>query len=114
MEKNMLIKVFAVTALLGLSMAGLAASSASASGWRAIHPRRAEVNGRLNLQSHRIAVERREGDITPAQARDLHAQDHGIRTQERLDASQNGGHITRAEQRALNQQENAVSQQIGR
>jgi len=25
----------------------------------------------------------------------------------------NGGHITRAEQRALNQQENAVSRQIG-
>jgi hypothetical protein len=29
-------------------------------------------------------------------------------------ARQNGGHITRSEQRALNQQENAVSRQIGR
>ena len=29
-------------------------------------------------------------------------------------ASQNGSHITRTEQRALNQQENAVSQQIGK
>jgi hypothetical protein len=29
-------------------------------------------------------------------------------------ASHDGGHITRADQRALNQQENAVSKQIGR
>jgi hypothetical protein len=29
-------------------------------------------------------------------------------------ASQNGGHITKQEQRTLNQQENAVSRQIGR
>jgi hypothetical protein len=28
-------------------------------------------------------------------------------------ASQNGGHITRAEQRSLNQQENGVSRRIG-
>jgi len=28
-------------------------------------------------------------------------------------ASQNGGHITKLEQRALNQQENRVSKQIG-
>ena len=29
-------------------------------------------------------------------------------------ASTNGGHITKAEQRALNQQENQVSREIGR
>ena len=29
-------------------------------------------------------------------------------------ARQNGGHITRSEQRSLNQQENAVSREIGR
>jgi hypothetical protein len=29
-------------------------------------------------------------------------------------ASLDGGHITRADQRALNQQENAISRQIGR
>ncbi len=28
-------------------------------------------------------------------------------------ASQNGGHITKSQQRILNQQENAVSRQIG-
>ena len=29
-------------------------------------------------------------------------------------ASQNGGHITKREQKTLNQQENAVSKQIGK
>ena len=110
----MLIRKIAVTSLLVLSMAGLGASSASALGWRATHPRRAEVNGRLNRQDHRINVERREGEITPSQAHDLHAQDRSIRTQERVDASQNGGHITRSQQQSLNSQENTVSREIGR
>jgi hypothetical protein len=37
-----------------------------------------------------------------------------IRQEERLMASQDGGHITKAEQKVLNQQENKVSQQIGK
>jgi hypothetical protein len=36
-----------------------------------------------------------------------------IRREERLMAAQNGGHITKAEQRVLNRQENAVSRKIG-
>jgi hypothetical protein len=114
LEKNMLMKKIAVTSLAALSVALLTAGSASAMGWRANHPRRAEVNARLNHQDHRINTERREGEITGAQAHDLHAEDRGIRADERFDASQNGGHITKSEQRSLNGQENAVSQQIGR
>ncbi|HWX88770.1 MAG TPA: hypothetical protein VNY75_00580 [Rhizomicrobium sp.] len=98
-----------------LAAAGIgAASSADAAGWRAHHPRRAEVNMRLNNQNHRIAVERREGELTRAQAADLHVEDRGIRAQERFDASRNGGHITRAQQARLNHEENQVSRQIGR
>ena len=37
-----------------------------------------------------------------------------VRREERLMASQHGGHITRLEQRALNQQENGISREIGR
>jgi hypothetical protein len=114
MEKNMLMKKIAVTSLLALSVAGLGANSASAMGWRASHPRRTEVNARLTHQDHRINVERREGEITAAQAHDLHAEERGIRAQERFDANQNGGHITRSEQRSLNSQENTVSHEIGR
>ena len=109
----MSMKIITATSLLALSVMAFTASSASALGWRASHPRRAEVNARLNHQDHRINVERRNGEITSAQAHDLHAEDRGIRADERFDASNNGGHITRAEDRSLNQQENAVSRQIG-
>ncbi len=109
----MSLKVIATASLLALSLAALSASSASAMGWRASHPRRAEVNARLNHQDHRINAERRSGEITAAQAHDLHAEDRGIRSEERFDASNNGSHITRSEDRSLNKQENAVSHQIG-
>jgi Flp pilus assembly protein TadB len=98
----------ALVAFLGL------AGTASASTWTQNHQRRAEVNHRLARQNHRIHHEVREGEITRRQANKLHAQDHFIRHEERFAAGQHGGHITRAEQRSLNQQENGVSREIGR
>ena len=100
-------------AIISLSLVMGAATTASAAGWAASHPRRAEVNSRLANQNRRIDTERKDGEITRAQAQDLHAEDRGIRGEERFDASNNNSHITRAEDRSLNQQENAVSQQIG-
>lgn len=82
--------------------------------WQKNHPRREQVNHRLNNQNKRINEERKEGEITKAQARKLHREDHQIRQEERAMASQNGGHITKQEQKTLNQQENAVSKQIGK
>lgn len=78
------------------------------------HPRRAEVNHRLANQDRRIHHEVKEGEMTKAQAAKLHREDRSIRKEERIMASQNGGHITRQEQRTLNQQENKVSAQIGK
>jgi len=102
-----------LVALMSLTLAVGAASGASAAPWLRHHPRRAEVNGRLLHQDRRIDRERREGDITRVQAHDLHAEDRGIRAEERFDASKDGSHITKGEDRSLNQQENAVSHQIG-
>ncbi|HLN24924.1 MAG TPA: hypothetical protein VK558_13185 [Patescibacteria group bacterium] len=82
--------------------------------WNHEHPRRAEVNHRLNNQNQRIRAERKSGQISGAQAHQMHKEDHQIRHEERAMAAQNGGHVTKQEQRTLNQQENGVSQQIGR
>lgn len=104
-------------ALLGLSLAATVAAATGASAdtrWQDHHPRRVEVNSRLVRQNHRITHERREGELTMAQAHELRAQDRGIRAQERFDASRDHGHITRAEQRRLNHEENGVSGEIGR
>ena len=72
------------------------------------------MNDRLENQNRRINQERKEGELTKAQAAKLHKEDRQIRQEERDMASQNGGHITKSEQNVLNQQENAVSRQIGK
>jgi len=105
---------------LALAAIGVATLLAGASGasaetaWQHHHPRRVEVNHRLANQNRRIDHELRRHEITGAQARDLHAEDRGIRGQERFDASHDRGHLTRAEKRRLNREENGVSGQIGR
>ncbi len=104
----------AALALAAMSALAGAASAQAETAWQATHPRRAEVNSRLAHQDHRINREVRRGEISPARAVALHREDHQIRREERAMASVNGGHVTRAEQNALNQQENAVSRQIAR
>lgn len=95
--------------------AALFASSAMADGnFAKTHPRRDQVNDRLENQNKRIHEEVKEGDISKKQAAQLHKKDRQIRKEERLMASQNGGHITKQEQKTLNQQENKVSKQIGK
>jgi len=103
-----------VVALATIFVATSAGSAFAESRWDANHPRRDQVNDRLANQNRRINRERREGELSGRQARQLHREDHQIRHEERFMASQNGSHITRAEQVALNQQENHVSRQIGR
>jgi len=100
--------------ILSLGILAGATQIANAETWDQKHPRRAEVNSRLDNQNKRIKEERREGEISGKEARKLHSEDRAIRQEERDMARQNGGHITRSEQRVLNQQENAVSRQIGR
>ena len=82
--------------------------------WEKDHPRRDQVNDRLANQNKRIKQEVKSGEISKQQAAKLHHQDRQIRKEERMMASQNGGHITKGEQRVLNQQENKVSQEIGK
>jgi hypothetical protein len=107
-------------AILGLAGA-LAASAGGAfaqetkdTQWQKNHPRREQVNHRLAHQNVRIKDEVQEGDMSKRKAARLHKEDRQIRQEERDMAAQSGGHITKQEQKALNQQENAVSKKIGR
>jgi hypothetical protein len=102
--------------IAALTLATLGASFTAASAetpWQYNHPRRAEVNARLGYQNYRIDRGEAFGRISPYRAAQMHAEDRTIRNEERTMARFNGGYITPAEQRALNQQENAVSRQIG-
>jgi len=101
---------FAMMAALTVSVSSGALAETK---WEKEHPRRDQVNDRLANQNKRIHNEVKEGEMTKQQAANLHKEDHQIRQEERDMASQNGGHITKQEQKTLNQQENVVSKKIG-
>jgi hypothetical protein len=105
------IAFIAAAAALVAGMAAAPAASAETQ-WQASHPRRAEVNNRLANQNRRIHNKVADGQMTKGQAAQLHRDDHQIRQEEQGMAHQNGSHITSAEDRALNQQENANSRAI--
>jgi hypothetical protein len=100
-------------AAVGATFFALSGNVLAETRFQADHPRRAEVNARLDNQSRRINTEVRDGQLSPRQAALLHGEDHEIRTEERAFARADGGHITRGEQALLNRQENGVSRQIG-
>ncbi|MBV1687735.1 hypothetical protein KRR38_08620 [Novosphingobium sp. G106] len=104
-----------LTCLLAASALTLPGLASAATRWQRHHPARTEINHRLVHQERRITQERREGDITGAQAHALRAEDHSIRLQERADAAADGnhGHLDRSQVRSLNQELNANSRAIG-
>jgi Spy/CpxP family protein refolding chaperone len=101
----------AFAATLAVLTAAAGAASADTA-WQKNHPRREQVNHRLNNQDKRIHNDVKNGTLTKGQAAALHKDDHQVRQEERDMASQNGGHITKPEQHVLNQQENGISKQI--
>jgi hypothetical protein len=82
--------------------------------WQKDHPRRTEVNDRLKNQNKRITNEVKDGQISKSQAKQLRSNDKTIHGEERAMASQDNGHITKTDQKALNQQLNQNSQAIGK
>jgi len=103
-------------AVMAAALAGYAgatlADGAGDTTWQKNHPRREEVNQRLRNQNNRIHQDVKDGTMTRSQAAAVHQQDRQVRQEERDMASQNNGHITKTEQKALNQQENAISKEI--
>lgn len=111
-NRNSVKTAIAVALATGFATA-LSTSAMADTTWQENHPRREQVNQRLNNQNARIHNEVKEGEISKGQAAQLHKDDHQIRREERTMASQNNGHVTKQEQKTLNQQENRVSNKIG-
>jgi len=100
---------FAAAAVL---LAGMVGTASAETTWQKNHPRRTQVNHRLANQNRRIHNDVKNGTMTRGQAATVHKEDHQVRQEERDMASQNGSHITKGEDRVLNKQENAISNQI--
>jgi hypothetical protein len=95
-----------------ISLAGLVGTASAETTWQKNHPRRTQVNHRLANQNKRIHQDVKDGTLSKSQAANLHHDDRQVRQEERDMASQNGGHITKPEQKVLNGQENKISEQI--
>jgi len=106
-------KLLTTAAIAALALLVGVGTAQAETQWQKDHPGRTQVNNRLKNQDKRINKEVKDGQISKGQAAAEHHEDHQIRNEERDMASQNGGHITKQEQKTLNQQENGVSQQIG-
>ena len=77
----------AVAACVTVFLAGSVGSAFAETQWENNHPRRDQVNDRLQNQNRRINHELREGEISRGQARQLHREDRQIRREERVMAS---------------------------
>lgn len=105
---------FLGVAAIAVALSGFAitASAADETAWQKAHPRRAQVNQRLNHQKNMINQDVKNGTLTKQQGAALHKDDQQIRQEERDMAAQDHGHVTKSEQKVLNQQETAVRSQI--
>lgn len=77
------------------------------------HPRVNEVNKREDNQEKRITEEKKEGDITKAQAKQDRKNLSSINQEKNDMRKMDKGHLTKADQKALNQQLNTNSKEIG-
>ncbi len=78
------------------------------------HPRVNQVNGREENQQRRIANGDRNGKLTSKQNSNLERREANVENREKRDMSAHNGHLTKAEQRGINRQQNRVSRSIYR
>jgi hypothetical protein len=76
------------------------------------HPRVNEVNQREQDQQQRIAQGVKNDSLTPQQTSQLEKGENRIQHQEAHDLDKHDGHLTKAEQRRLNREENRESEHI--
>jgi hypothetical protein len=107
--KTRMILTAVLFALFGMTTSSYAANH----NWAKHHPRRAEVNHRLRTQNKRINTEVKQGEMSKKEAAKLKSNDMKIRQEERDMASQDKGHLTKLDQKALSQQLNKNSKKIG-
>jgi len=117
--KNEITKLLLVLAAGGLMLAGSAAAQTNSSGagpgvYDPGHPRVNQVNRREQRQQNRIANGLRNDKLNANQAANLERRETRLQNQERKDMAAHNGHLTKTEQRHLNQRENRISRSIYR
>jgi len=78
------------------------------------HPRVNQVNRREARQQNRIANGIKNGSLSPQQAGRLENREASVQAREQKDMAAHNGHLTKAEQRGINRQQNRISRTIHR
>jgi len=117
---NTFSKSLLVLAVGGLMIAGSASaqtSTTSGAGPGVVdpgHPRVNEVNGREENQQQRIGNGVKNGTLAPGQTANLEHREANVQNREKADMAKNDGHLTKAEQRGINRQQNRISRSIAK
>ena len=103
----------------GLMLMGSAAAQSSTSGAGPGvvdpgHPRVNQVNRREANQQKRIGNGVANGKLTSKQATHLEKRETAVQNREQADMAKHNGHLTKAEQRGINRQQNRISRSIAR
>jgi len=78
------------------------------------HPRVNQVNKRIDNQEKRIKEERKEGEMTKAEAKEARKNISEINMQKKVMRQEHNGHLTKKDQKALNKELNQNSKEIGK
>jgi hypothetical protein len=76
------------------------------------HPRVNQVSGRETRQQDRIANGVKNGSLTPKQTANLEKREANVQSREQKDMAAHNGHLTKAEQKGINRQQNRISKSI--
>jgi len=106
-----------IVAAGGILYAGsaLAQTSTSGAGPGVVdpgHPRVNQVNGREANQQKRIANGINNGSLNAKQAGNLEKREASVQNREQKDMAAHNGHLTKAEQKGINRQQNRISKSI--
>jgi hypothetical protein len=115
---NTFTKSMLTLAVGGLMLAGSAVAQTSTTSGKGPgvvdpgHPRVNEVNRREQNQQNRIANGMKSGKLSPKQAANLEKREAAVQKREQKDMAKHDGHLTKAEQRGINRQQNRISKSI--
>ena len=108
-----------VLAVGGLMVAGSAsaqtATTTSGAGPGVVdpgHPRVNQVNRREAKQQQRIGNGVKSGKLNSKQAAHLEKREASVQNREQKDMAKHNGHLTKAEQKGINRQQNRISKSI--
>jgi hypothetical protein len=115
---NTFTKSLLALAVGGLMIAGSASaqtSTTSGAGAGVVdpgHPRVNEVNKRQENQQQRIGNGVKSGKLNSKQTANLENRETSVQNREKKDMAAHNGHLTKAEQKGINRQQNRISKSI--